>query len=83
MVWYKSATADPGGQGFAKPDTTFTVSRNTLAANGLAGGAPRTFDIALYAAVPEVNSFVMGIAVCCLVGLTYLARRNRSNKAAA
>src|SRR5262249_40693349 len=68
LTWNRNSTADPGGQGFAKQNTTNAASRNTLAANGLAGGAPRVFQIALYGTtVPEPTSVVLmglgGVAV--------------------
>jgi hypothetical protein len=34
-------------------------------------------------AVPEVNAFALGVAVCGMVGLTYIARRNRKTVVAA
>jgi hypothetical protein len=39
------------------------------------------FQIAL--AVPEASAFAMGGAVCGMIGLTYIARRNRKEQAAA
>ena len=43
FTWMRTPNAtisDPGGQGFAHPNTTdFATSRNTIAANGQAGGA--------------------------------------------
>jgi PEP-CTERM motif len=50
LTWMRSAIADPGGQAFANKNTG-SASRNTITANGLAGGAPRVFQIALYGAV--------------------------------
>src|SRR5262249_26331170 len=61
FIWDRNAgsPADPGGQlmGAHNP-TDFSTSRNTIAALGLAGGAPRIGAVALYA-VPEPASFTM------------------------
>jgi len=77
MFWFRSSNADPGGQAFSSDDASLGVSRNTLNANGQAGGAPRTFAMALYpAAVPEPASLsILGAA-----GLGLLLRR-RSQRA--
>jgi hypothetical protein len=49
FTWMRSSNPDPGGQAFAKKDTDdVRTSRNTIAANRLAGGSPRTFALALY-----------------------------------
>ena len=55
FTWVRNSVADPNGQAFAKNSSVdFSTSRNTLAANGVAGGAPRTFQLALYGTVPVV-----------------------------
>ncbi len=56
VTWFRGSTADPGGQMFSGGDAT--LARATLAANGQAGGAPRTGALALYtiAPVPEPSS---------------------------
>jgi hypothetical protein len=61
FLWYRGSTADPGGEGMTTGDST--TARITLASAGLAGGAPRTFADALYAAqTPEPSTFaLMGI----------------------
>ena len=46
ITWFRASTADPGGQMFSDGDST--LARATLAANGQAGGAPRTAALALY-----------------------------------
>ena len=44
LTWQRTSNADPGGQGFGSHDATNgSVSRNTLAAQGYAGGAPCVF----------------------------------------
>jgi hypothetical protein len=50
-TWMRSSNPDPGGQTFAKQDTNnSSTSRNAIAANGFAGGAPRICALALYGA---------------------------------
>ena len=63
IFWFKSATADPGGQGMGSTDALNPNSiRKTTAALGLTGGPPRTFALALYGVpaatnqVPSVNN---------------------------
>jgi hypothetical protein len=48
FVWSRNSVADPGGQGMGSHDATLSVARLTIASLGLAGGAPRTFALALY-----------------------------------
>jgi hypothetical protein len=73
FTWYRGSTADPGGQMFSS--ATSSGARDTLAANGQAGGAPRTGALALYAApVPEPTSIAL-IGGGLLAGL--LIRRNK------
>ncbi|HXS67262.1 MAG TPA: PEP-CTERM sorting domain-containing protein [Candidatus Polarisedimenticolia bacterium] len=60
VLIFRASGADPGGQMFSAPDAA--GARGTLAAEGQAGGAPRTAGIALYAtAVPEPSMFVLGV----------------------
>jgi len=50
LYWWRETGAPilNDGQGFSAPDASLGLSRQTLAANGQAGGAPRTFALALY-----------------------------------
>jgi hypothetical protein len=65
FTWYRGSTADPGGQMFSAADITDT--RDTLAGNGQAGGAPRTGALALYAVseVPEPSTIALGVMGAC------------------
>jgi hypothetical protein len=70
--WSRNSTPDPGGQGMGSHDGSLSVARLTITSLGLAGGAPRTFAMALYGsmtnapatvnnstnAVPVVNYYV-------------------------
>jgi hypothetical protein len=47
FIWYRNSVADPGGQGMGSHDIV-NSNRLTLSSLGLAGGAPRTFAVALY-----------------------------------
>jgi len=61
--WYRGAAVATDGQMMGSTNAVSSYSRNTLAALGLAGGAPRTASLALYAVtVPEP-------ATMALVGL--------------
>jgi hypothetical protein len=61
--WYRGAAIATDGQMMGSTNAVSSYSRNTLAALGLAGGAPRTASLALYAVtVPEP-------ATMALVGL--------------
>jgi hypothetical protein len=73
ITWFRNggSPADPGGQMFSAGDSAGT--RNTLAANGQAGGAPRIGALALYTVVPEPSSLA-------LVGLGALALIIRKRK---
>lgn len=67
VTWFRGSTADPGGQMLDTGDATTT--RATLAANGQAGGAPRTAALALYAAsVPEPSSLALVGSAIALLG---------------
>lgn len=61
FVWYRGAAVATDGQMMGSRDLTASVSRNTIAALGLAGGAPRTASLALYAAtvVPEPTAMAL------------------------
>lgn len=61
FLWYRSSTADPGGQMFSGGSSTGI--RDTLAENGQASGAPMTGALAFYS-VPEPSTFALfGIAL--------------------
>jgi hypothetical protein len=55
LFWYRGSVADPGGQGMGSHDGALTTNRLTMASLGQAGGAPRTFAVALYGA-PTTNA---------------------------
>jgi hypothetical protein len=59
--WYRGGVVATDGQMMGSHDYTTSVSRNTIAALGLAGGAPRTASLALFAAtpVPEPSSLAL------------------------
>ena len=66
--WNRVSTADAGGQMFSGADATLT--RETLAAAGQAGGSPRTGSLALYAApAPEPASLALVGGGVALLGL--------------
>jgi hypothetical protein len=74
--WYRAGVVATDGQMMGSHDASSGVSRNTLAALGLAGGAPRTGSLALFAAtpVPEPASVaLMGLGA--LAGTFVLRRR--------
>jgi PEP-CTERM motif len=50
LYWWRETGAPllNDGQAFSAPDAGLGLSRQTLTANGQAGGAPRTFAVALY-----------------------------------
>jgi hypothetical protein len=49
FTWYRNSTADSGGQGMGSTSAPNPgATRLTLTSLGLAGGAPRTFALALY-----------------------------------
>ena len=53
--WYRVVPADSGGQAMGSKNSALTVARNTITSLGLAGGAPRTFVLALYG-TPTTNA---------------------------
>jgi hypothetical protein len=70
--WYRGGVVATDGQMMGSHDALTSVSRNTIAALGLAGGAPRTGSLAL-SVVPEPSSFaLMGLGA--LFG-TFVLRR--------
>jgi hypothetical protein len=75
VTWYRGSTADAGGQMFSSADAV-NDDRETLAAAGQAGGAPRTGALALYsvAAVPEPTTLAL-IGSALVAGV--LVRRNK------
>jgi hypothetical protein len=48
FFWFKDVEDDQGGQAMGSTDSAFTVQRKTITSLGQAGGAPRTFALALY-----------------------------------
>jgi hypothetical protein len=48
FTWDRNSTADSGGQGMGSHDASLATNRVTINSLGLAGGAPRTFTLALY-----------------------------------
>lgn len=73
LTWYRSLTADPGGQMFSSGNAEI---RNTLAGNGQAGGAPRTGSLALYAVVPVPEPTTLALAgLGSLVSLLMFRRK--------
>ena len=76
LTWFRGSVADPGGQMFSGADATLT--RETLAAAGQAGGAPRTGALAIFAAapVPEPASMTLfGMGALAVMGMA--RRRNK------
>ena len=73
VTWFRGSTADPGGQMFSGGDAV-GGARNTLAANGQAGGAPRTGALALYQVPEPASMTLMGLGM--LAGLIFIRRRN-------
>jgi hypothetical protein len=80
MVWGRigNSPADPGGQMFGGRDSLPGSSRNTITALGLAGGAPRIADVALYAAVPEPPTSLLGAVGIIGLGVQRRSRRQKT-----
>jgi PEP-CTERM motif-containing protein len=74
VQWYRAGVVATDGQMMGAGDSASSQSRNTIAALGLAGGAPRTASLALYA-VPEPSSLAL-LGFGSLVG-TFLIRRKK------
>src|SRR5262245_25292996 len=65
--WYRGLNVATDGQMMGARNSAGSESRNTIAALGLAGGAPRTASLALYA-VPEPSLIALtGIGLAALV----------------
>jgi hypothetical protein len=68
LNWYRGGAVATDGQMMGSHDFSSSVSRNTIAALGLAPGAPRTGSLALWTAVPEPSSLaLMGLGLAALV----------------
>jgi hypothetical protein len=66
--WYRGGAVATDGQMMGSHDAASSVSRNTIAALGLAGGAPRTASLALYTTVPEPSTLALiGLCAAALV----------------
>jgi hypothetical protein len=74
VQWYRGGVVATDGQMMGARDAAGTESRNTIAALGLAGGAPRTASLALYA-VPEPST--MALAGLSALASMCVLRRNR------
>jgi hypothetical protein len=65
--WSRNSVADAGGQAMGSHDANLSVARLTISSLGLAGGAPRTFALALYGSItngaPSVNSNTNAVPV--------------------
>ena len=72
VQWYRGGAVATDGQMMGAHNSASSESRNTIAALGLAGGAPRTASLALYA-VPEPSLFAL--AGLGLAGLIIRRRR--------
>jgi hypothetical protein len=63
FTWNRFSGADPGGQAMGSHDSSLGVARLTITSLGLAGGAPRTFCLALYgsptSAKPSANTNIL------------------------
>src|SRR6478736_668152 len=78
FVWYRGAAVATNGQMMGSTDLTASISRNTIAALGLAGGAPRTASLALYSVVvPEPASAAL-LGMSGLLMLNHIRRRAKA-----
>lgn len=67
VQWYRGGVVATDGQMMGSHDSSSAVSRNTIAALGLAGGAPRTASLALYS-VPEPSLMaITGFGLAALI----------------
>ena len=74
--WFRAGVVATDGQMMGSHDAASSASRNTIAALGLAGGAPRTASLALYAApVPEPGT--MALFGLGLAGVGAMIRRKK------
>jgi len=70
--WYRGGSVATDGQMMGSHDSLSSVSRNTIAALGLAGGAPRTASLALYAVPEPATMALLGLGA---LGALVIRRR--------
>jgi len=73
--WYRAGVVDTQGQMMGSGDPSGSVSRNTIAALGLAGGSPHTASVAVYG-VPEPTAMAL-LGIGALVGTFRLRRQSK------